>query len=60
MIRPRPILLALTLLTGCATPSTKTFPLSNHFDGERFFNPDGVQGSTGEQKQARSRCSAIW
>jgi len=51
MIRTRSILLALTLLAGCATPSVKTMPPSDHFNGTRFFNPDGVQGSTGEQKQ---------
>lgn len=50
MIRTRSILLAFAFLAGCATPSTKTFPLSDHFNGTRFFNPDGVQGSTGEQK----------
>ncbi|TCQ09099.1 MBL fold metallo-hydrolase [Sphingomonas sp. PP-CC-3A-396] len=41
----------LLLLAGCATPSLKTVPPSDHFDGTRFFNPDGVQGSSGEQKQ---------
>ncbi|TCP95681.1 hypothetical protein C8J46_11254 [Sphingomonas sp. PP-F2F-A104-K0414] len=51
MLRTRSILLALALLAGCATPSLKTFPSSDHFNGTRFFNPDGVQGSTGEQKQ---------
>jgi ATPase subunit of ABC transporter with duplicated ATPase domains len=51
MIHTRLILLAFALLAGCATPSVRTFPLSDHFNGERFFNPDGVQGSTGEQKQ---------
>ncbi len=41
----------VALLAGCATPSVKSVPPSDHFDGRRFFNPDGVQGSSGEQKQ---------
>ena len=51
MVRTRSILFVLALLAGCATPSVKTIPPSDHFNGTRFFNPDGVQGSTGEQKQ---------
>ncbi|MEG8044211.1 hypothetical protein QP164_16605 [Sphingomonas sp. LR59] len=51
MIRPRSILPVFALLAGCATPSVKSIPPSDHFDGTRFFNPDGVQGSIGEQKQ---------
>ena len=28
-------------------------PKSDHFDGRRFFNPDGEQGTGGQQKQSR-------
>ena len=52
MIRTRSALsFVLALLGGCATPSTRNVAPSDHFDEQRFFNPDGVQGSTGEQRQ---------
>jgi len=32
-------------------------PISNHFDGQRFFNPDGEQGTGGAQKRS---LAGIW
>lgn len=38
------------LLTGCSVPAVTPgeLPRSDHFDGRRFFNPDGQQGSGGD------------
>lgn len=40
-------------LASCAVPAPRVgdVPRSDHFDGERFFNPDGEQGSGGEAKK---------
>src|SRR3569833_1107404 len=32
-------------------------PVSGHFDGQRFFNPDGEQGTGGAQKRS---LAGIW
>lgn len=42
---------AALALTQCAVPPipSGSVPISDHFDGVRFFNPDGRQGSAGEQ-----------
>lgn len=51
--------LALLALTACShrTPTSEVYysgPISNHFDGVRFFNPDGEQGSGGAQQADRA------
>lgn len=44
---------ALLLLAGCSVPAITPgeLPRSDHFDGRRFFNPDGEQGSGGDAKK---------
>ena len=46
-------LLSLFVLASCDAPSIRpgAYPLSDHFDGQRFFNPDGAQGTGGQQRQ---------
>ncbi len=39
------------LLSGCARPVFYRGPRSDHFDGHRFFNPDGERGSGGAQHE---------
>jgi L-ascorbate metabolism protein UlaG (beta-lactamase superfamily) len=43
----------LLSLAGCAAPPPPpgSIAQSDHYDGARFFNPDGEQGTGGEQKQ---------
>ncbi|MCI4588923.1 MBL fold metallo-hydrolase [Sphingobium sp. BYY-5] len=50
----------LALTAGCAsrthTPRSREYyrgPVSSHFDGERFFNPDGESGTGGAQHDGR-------
>ncbi len=40
-------------LAGCSVPPANPgdVPRSDHFDGARFFNPDGEQGSGGEARK---------
>jgi L-ascorbate metabolism protein UlaG (beta-lactamase superfamily) len=44
-------LLAGLALSACAVPKIppNTLPISDHFDGRHFFNPDGKQGRGGDQ-----------
>lgn len=51
------ILLPFALMaSGCdKTPIPGPLPKSDHFDGQHFFNPDGDQGSGGEQKKSTFR-----
>lgn len=53
-------LMILCLLAGCAsrsrTPPSRHYyhgPVSSHFDGERFFNPDGETGTGGAQHDGK-------
>ena len=52
MIRFRALLLP-ALLVGCSVPAVEPgdLPRSDHFDGRRFFNPDGQQGSGGDARR---------
>ena len=48
--------LCLLAAVGCALTGTHrdryySGPVSDHFDGLRFFNPDGEQGTGGQQRQ---------
>ncbi|MBA2933014.1 MBL fold metallo-hydrolase [Sphingomonas sp. CGMCC 1.13654] len=43
---------ALLLLATCAKPSFYHGPRSDHFDGRRFFNPDGEQGTGGDENKS--------
>jgi L-ascorbate metabolism protein UlaG (beta-lactamase superfamily) len=42
--------IAALCVAGCAVPKIApgALPVSDHFDGRRFFNPDGEQGTGGE------------
>jgi L-ascorbate metabolism protein UlaG (beta-lactamase superfamily) len=40
------------LVTGCAKPDFYHGPKSDHFNGRRFFNPDGEQGTGGAQRES--------
>jgi L-ascorbate metabolism protein UlaG (beta-lactamase superfamily) len=44
-------LLPLVAAAGCTPLPPPAIPRSDHFDGTRFFNPDGVHGAAGEQHQ---------
>ena len=45
--------MALALLAGsCAKPDFYHGPKSDHFDGHRFFNPDGEQGTGGAERES--------
>jgi L-ascorbate metabolism protein UlaG (beta-lactamase superfamily) len=45
--------LALALLAGsCAKPDFYRGPKSDHFNGHRFFNPDGEQGTGGDENKS--------
>jgi L-ascorbate metabolism protein UlaG (beta-lactamase superfamily) len=58
----RPLALpALLLLSGCLsttrTPPSRIYyhgPVSAHFDGQRFFNPDGESGTGGAKRDGAS------
>jgi L-ascorbate metabolism protein UlaG (beta-lactamase superfamily) len=58
--------LMLVALAGCLdsqhTPPSRIYytgPVSSHFDGQRFFNPDGEQGTGGSQRDTASDFVAI-
>lgn len=53
VIRRGSALLAAITLGGCAVPriALGALPPSDHFDGQRFFNPDGRQGTGGDQSR---------
>jgi L-ascorbate metabolism protein UlaG (beta-lactamase superfamily) len=54
MLSLRSVLLSAALaLAGCGQPIPGPLPKSDHFDGQHFFNPDGDQGSGGEQKKSK-------
>jgi len=40
------------LAASCAKPDFYHGPKSDHFDGHRFFNPDGEQGTGGAQRES--------
>jgi L-ascorbate metabolism protein UlaG (beta-lactamase superfamily) len=42
----------LLVITACARPSFYHGPKSDHFDGRRFFNPDGEQGTGGDENKS--------
>lgn len=46
-------MIACLLLAACDAPPIPpgSIPVSDHFDGTHFFNPDGEQGSGGQQKE---------
>lgn len=49
----RHVFAAMLMLAGCSVPAPlpNTIRPSDHFDGQRFFNPDGEQGSGGAQRR---------
>jgi L-ascorbate metabolism protein UlaG (beta-lactamase superfamily) len=56
----------LVALAGCLdakrTPPGRIYyagPISSHFDGQRFFNPDGAEGTGGSQRDGASDFVAI-
>ena len=60
IIRPRQLgvwIATMSLLAACAPTVTRSAepyyrgPVSDHFDGRRFFNPDGEQGTGGQQNE---------
>ncbi|UIJ44186.1 MBL fold metallo-hydrolase [Sphingomonas cannabina] len=68
MMPSRQLLLALLPLVvascshGGKTPASRIYysgPASDHFDGQKFFNPDGEQGSGGAQRDGAKRFLAI-
>ncbi len=44
---------SMLALAACDAPRIDpgSLPVTDHFDGHRFFNPDGQQGSGGQQRQ---------
>ena len=59
-------ILVLIALAACAhhgrTPQSRIYysgPASDHFDGQKFFNPEGEQGSGGAQRNNRKQFLSI-
>lgn len=58
--------LMILMLAACShhgrTPASRIYysgPPSDHFDGEKFFNPEGEQGSGGAQRDGRKQFLSI-
>ena len=51
-MRRHPLLAAALLLAGCGRADYYHGPRSDHFDGSRFRNPDGEQGTGGAERES--------
>ncbi len=51
-MRRRWIIAAALIAGACAKPSFYHGPKSDHFNGRRFFNPDGEQGTGGDENKS--------
>lgn len=60
------LFLSLTALAACSshgdTPASRIYysgPASPHFDGQKFFNPEGEEGSGGAQRDGKKQFLSI-